>query len=112
MSSTPERKKHLDRTTELIAHEAARFIAEAAGDNSLITVTRALPSAKGDRMTVFISVFPEEQEKSAMNFLTRQREAFSDYLKAHARLTPLPRVHFEIDAGEKSRRRLDELGGS
>src|SRR3989344_9354330 len=103
--------KRSERITELVAHEAARFILEAAGGNSLITVTRALSSTKGDHITVFVSVFPEEQERPAINFLTRQREAFSDHLKAHVRFSPLPRVRFEIDAGEKARRRLDELSG-
>ena len=104
-------KKH-ERVTETIAHEAARFIEEAASDQSLITVTRALPSAKGDRMTVFVTVFSEAQEGPAIAFLARQREAFSDHLKSHARIAPLPRVDFEIDAGEKARRHLEELSGS
>lgn len=108
----PERDtKRASRVSEAVAHEAARFIKEVAGTESLITVTRALPSSRGDRITVFVSVFPEERETSAMHFLTRQREAFSDHLKGATRLGPLPRIDFEIDAGEKSRRRLDELGG-
>ncbi|MBU6321591.1 MAG: hypothetical protein KGI78_01990 [Patescibacteria group bacterium] len=103
--------KKNERVSELVAHEAARFIALAASGQSLITVTRALPSAKGERVTVFVSVFPESEEAPALAFLARQRESFSDHLKAHARIVPLPRVDFEIDLGEKHRRRLEELGG-
>lgn len=102
--------KKSERITETVAHEAARFIEAAASDQSLITVTRALPAGKGDRITVFVSVFPESEEGAAIAFLARQREAFSDHLKAHARIAPLPRVDFELDAGEKHRRRLEELG--
>jgi len=97
------------RATESIAHQAAVFIKEEASTESLITVTRALSSTSGDRMTVFVSVFPEEREGAALSFLARKRQDFSDHLKAHVRIAPLPRVDFEIDIGEKTRRRLDEL---
>jgi len=97
------------RAAEIIAHEAAAFIKEIASSESLITVTRALASSRGERMTVFMSVFPEAREGAALALLARKREAFSEHLKARVRLRPLPRVDFEIDHGEKNRLRLDEL---
>jgi ribosome-binding factor A len=104
--------KRRGRTVELVAHQAAMFIKEVAGSESLITVTRALASTRGEHITVFVSVFPEDKEVPALSYLARQREAFSDHLKAHSRLRPLPRVDFELDRGEKNRRRLDELSGA
>lgn len=104
--------KRQGRTVELIVREAANFIKEAAGAKSLITATRGDSYARGDRVTVYVSVFPEEQEQGALAFLARQREQFSDYLKHHTRLAPLPRVDFALDLGEKNRRRLEELGGA
>lgn len=101
--------RHEERAAEIVAHEAARFIAEAAGKESLITVTRAIPAARGERMTVFVSVFPEDKTRAALAFLERQRSAFSDHMKTHARLRPLPRIDFLPDSGEKNRQRLDEL---
>ena len=101
--------KRLGRTVEAVAHEAAVFIKDAAGPESLITVTRALAAGRGERITIFVSVFPETHEYPALAFLARQREAFSDHLKAHTRLAPLPRVDFELDRGEKNRLRLEEL---
>ncbi len=105
------RARRTDRAALIIAHEAAAFIKEIASSESLITVTRALSTSRGERMTVFMSVFPEEREGAALALLARKREAFSEYLKAHARLRPLPRIDFEIDHGEKNRLRLDELSG-
>lgn len=102
--------KREERTVELIAHEAAKFIREAAGPESLITVTRAYAKKDG-RVIVCVSIFPEERERAALAFLARAREDFSDHLKAHTRLAPLPRIDFEADAGEKNRRHLAELGG-
>lgn len=98
-----------DRATEIIAHEAAQFISREAGPDSLITVTRAEASPRGDRVTVFVSVLPEEKLRPAISFLSRHRGAFSDHLKQHTRLRPLPRIEFLPDEGEKNRQRLDEL---
>ncbi len=92
-----------NRIVEIIAHEAANFIAREAGVESLITVIRALSFAHGERVNVFVSVFPEEKTKAALAFLERQREAFSDYLKKYTCLSPLPRVDFLLDNGEHFR---------
>lgn len=91
--------KQSDRAAEIVAHEAARFIAREAGSGSLITVTRAESASHGDQVRVFVSVFPIEKAPSALAFLARQREAFSDYLKEHARMR-LPRIDFLLENGE------------
>ncbi len=88
------------RVTEIIAREAAQFIAREAGSNSLITVIRAESTSHGDRVLVFVSIFPEEKAQAALAFLERQREEFSNHLKTHARLRPLPRVDFLLDNRE------------
>ncbi len=103
---TPDRKsrsprRESERATEIIAHEAAMFIAREAGTESLITVIRAESTAHGERVLVFVSVFPEEKARAALAFLERQREAFSNHLKTHARLR-LPRVDFLLDNREQS----------
>ena|SRR3989344_6636366 len=85
------------RALAIIAHEAAQFISREAGSDSLITVIRAESVAHGDRVLVFVSVFPEDKTHSALGFLERQREAFSNHLKTHVRLRPLPRVTFMPD---------------
>lgn len=89
------------RAAEIIAREAAQFIAREAGGGSLITVIRAeFVSAHGDRVLVFVSVFPEDKTQAALSFLERHRSAFSDHLKSHTRLRPLPRVDFLLDNRE------------
>ena len=87
------------RVTEIIAREAAQFITREAGSGSLITVIRAESVAHGDRVLVFVSVFPEEKAPHALAFLARRRATFSDYLKQHTHLR-LPRVDFLLDNGE------------
>ncbi|MDP1689850.1 MAG: hypothetical protein Q8L52_01440 [bacterium] len=100
-------RKQSDRATEIVAHAAAEFIAREAGNGSLITVIRAQSVAHGDRMLVFVSVFPIEKAHAALAFLERQREAFSNYLKQHARLR-LPRIDFMLDNGEQTGEQLAE----
>ena len=104
MNSAPrarEPRKQSERAAEIVAREAAQFIAREAGTESLITVIRAQSIAHGDRMMVFVSVFPVEKAHAALAFLERQREAFSDHLKRHTHLR-LPRVDFMLDNGEQS----------
>lgn len=95
---------HDTRATEQVAHEAALFIARESGPDSLITVTHAVPRSHGDRMTIFVSVFPAEKSRSAIIFLSRLREEFSEHLKKNTRLRPLPRVEFMLDDGTQNAR--------
>ena len=88
---------HGARMLETIAHEAAAFISSEAGSESLITVIRAARESHGQRVMVFVSVFPEEKGPAALNFLERHRQDFSNHLKAHVRLGPLPRIDFLLD---------------
>lgn len=100
-SPRDSRKNTTNRITELIAHEAAQFILRDAGSDSLITVTRAQSMAHGDRVVVFVSIFPVEKARAALAFLERQREAFSNHLKSHARMR-LPRVDFMLENNEQT----------
>lgn len=94
-----EPRRQANRATEIVAREAAQFIAREAGKDSLITVVRAQSVSHGDRILVFVSIFPVEKAPAAIAFLDRHREAFSDHLKKHARLR-LPRVDFLLDNGD------------
>jgi len=98
-TSARNHQRHDDRAVEIVVREAARFIAREADHESLITVIRAESVAHGDRMMVFVSVFPIEKAISALAFLERKREAFSNYLKKHTRIR-LPRIDFLLDNGE------------
>lgn len=92
-------QKQNERAAELIAHEAARFIAREAGSESMITVTRATSMAGGESVAVFVSVFPSDKAPAALAYLERQREAFSDHLKKYVHMR-LPHVDFLLENGE------------
>jgi len=94
-------RHHTNRAVGVVAREAAVFIQREAGPGSLITVIRAQSMSHGERIIVFVSVYPVEKARAALAFLERQREAFSNHLKKHARLR-LPRIDFMLDNGESS----------
>ncbi|MGH7175581.1 MAG: hypothetical protein ACREGR_04470 [Minisyncoccia bacterium] len=89
--------RHDERASEQVAHEAARWILREAGSRSLITVTRAEAHMRGDKIVVFVSVFPTEETRAALAFLAHGRHDFSEHLKEHTRVRPLPTVDFALD---------------
>lgn len=92
-------KRHDERASEQIAHEAAKWISQEAGTQSLITVTRAALGNKGSHATIYVSVFPEDQIRAALAFLDRSRYDFGIYLRAHSRIRPIPAVEFLLEDG-------------
>lgn len=102
------RRRHIRIQDELRKH-AAVFLERESSRASLITVTGAQMSPNLREATIFISVFPTEREEQAIDFIKRQERDFRLYLSEHARLQRMPRIRFELDRGEKNRRRIDEL---
>jgi ribosome-binding factor A len=98
-----------NRIVETITHEAAIFIRREASGQSLITVTRTILSKNAERASVFVSVFPPEEARAALSFLSRLAGDFRGHLASHARLHPIPKIEFILDEGELNRQRLDEL---
>ena len=103
MSRRPE------QFNESIAHHAALFLARESNRESLITVTRSELSSDYKHATIFLTVLPETQEEKALAFARRMRGEFREYLREKAKLRPVPAIEFQIDIGEKSRQRVDEL---
>ena len=98
-----------DRMASLLIQLAANFIAREAGRSTLITPLRADVSDDLKRATIFVSVFPTEEEAHALSFLSRNEDEFRVYLKKEARFALLPTVRFALDSGERNRQRLDEI---
>ena len=97
------------RLTEAIKQHAANFLEHESNRQSLITVTNARLSSDIKHIEILLSVYPETQEAVACSFAKRRVADFRTYLKQHARLKFIPRITFELDQGEKNRRRVEEL---
>ncbi len=98
-----------ERQAEALRTAAAEFLAREANRNTLITVTRTELSEDGKRAIVYITVFPETGEEAALKFANRNRGELGAFLNKRTKGMRLPHIDFQIDLGDKNRRRLDEL---
>ncbi|MFC1623587.1 30S ribosome-binding factor RbfA [Patescibacteria group bacterium] len=98
-----------EKIKELIKGLAAQFLQEESNYTSLITVTDVNVSRDLKRSTIFVSIYPESSEESALNFLKRKRKGLKSFVKSKAKMKIIPFFDFEIDKGEKNRQRIDEL---
>jgi len=103
---TAERQGKL---SNLLKKLAADFLQEESSGKSMITVTNCIVSDNMKTAEILLTILPEEEEVSALNFAKRKRKDFKKYIKSNARLKYIPFIDFEIDKGEKSRQRIDEL---
>jgi len=101
-----------DKVSSLIKNLAGEFLGRESGANSMITVTRTTVSKDLKRATVYLSVFPEEQQENALNFAKRKRPEFREFFKKGSRLRVVPFFDFEIDLGEKNRQKIDGLANN
>ena len=99
----------LEGLKDVIRTTVATFIEAESNKQSLITITNVDLTRDFKTATLFVTVFPEHKEQAAIDFLHRKGTEVRNQLKKHTRLPVIPHVDFEIDKGEKSRQRLDEL---
>jgi len=85
------------------------FIEENSNRQSMITITNVFLTSDFKRVTLFVTVFPEQAETAALDFLKRQRREAREYLKKTTRLGRVPFLDFIIDGGEKARQHIDDI---
>ena len=66
------------RIKEVLREMAARFLLENGSGVSLLTVTNVELSQRGKYATIFFTVFPEEFQKTALEFAKRKRSEFKE----------------------------------
>ena len=98
-----------DRKKEILHDLGARFLSLNGNGSSLITVTGINLTKDGKRATILFTVFPEEFEKTALEFAKRKRSEFKEFVRENSSLGIVPQMDFEIDFGEKNRQKIDGL---
>jgi len=98
-----------EKVANFIKELGAKFLERENNRTSLITVTSCTVSPDLKRTTIFITVFPNKKEASALGFVKRKRKDLRTYLKKNMKIKTIPFVEIEIDKGEKNRQRIDEL---
>jgi ribosome-binding factor A len=97
------------KVEEQLKRLAATFIEREAEKNSLITVTYIDASPDFKNATIYISVLPDKQAESALNFCKRKMTDFKNYVKENMRISTVPFFDVKLDMGEKNRQRIEEL---
>lgn len=93
-----------------IIHKAAsEFIQRESNRNSMITVTRIEFSDDLKNATILFTVYPEQKEEAAIDFLKRNRGDFRRFVSDKTKIGQLPWFDFQIDHGEKSRQKIDTM---
>lgn len=103
MNNREEKKK------EILRDLAARFLSMHGNKSSLMTVTKVEMSRDEKYANIFFTVFPENFEKTALEFTKRKRSDFKKFVKENSKLGRIPQMDFEIDLGEKNRQKIDSL---
>ncbi len=98
-----------EKVANFIKELAAEFLGRENNRTSLITVTSATCSPDLKRATIFITVFPDSKEKTALEFAKRKRPKLREFLKKNMTTKNIPFIDIAIDLGEKHRQKIDEL---
>lgn len=98
-----------EKVEKLIKGLVANFLNKESSNASLLSVTSISVSPDLKKATVFISVLPESQEKTALLFAKRKRPEMREFLKQHMETKHIPFLEVEIDKGEKNRQKIDQL---
>ena len=98
-----------ERTEEILHKLAADFVLRESTPASLITVTRVTLSETGKAANLYFTTLPENQEDTALKFLSRKGGEFNDFVKKKSKIGIVPHLAWRIDYGERNRQRLDEI---
>ena len=94
---------------DALKEAAAEFIQRNSNMTSLITVTRVELADRGGRAMIYITVFPEDKAKGALDMLKRKRSDFRESIPRKINIGRIPFCDFEIDASAKLLRTIESL---
>jgi ribosome-binding factor A len=98
-----------ERVKEQLKELAGKFLSLHGNKSSLITVTDVQMSKDAKSATILFTVFPEDFEKTAVEFAKRKRSEFKHFVKDNVSFGRIPFIDFALDVGEKNRQRIDEI---
>ncbi len=80
-------------------------------DGTLVTVTRVEASENLRAARVFLTVFPEDEERmrAVMMLVSRAAGFIQRQLNRELRMRPVPKITFRLDQAEANRERVEEI---
>lgn len=77
--------------------------------NFLVTITKVEISPDLKIAKIFVSVLPENNQGSALEYLNKNINLIRNHLKPKIKFYTLPQLRFFIDEGEIKRREINEI---
>jgi len=99
----------IERGVRALKDATAGFLARESDRTSLITVTSLSISPDFSKATIFVTIYPEDNEKEALDFLKRKRGELRTYLGEKVKMRKIPFLDFALDQGEKNRQHIEDL---
>jgi ribosome-binding factor A len=88
---------HDERVVSQLQRLTAEFLSREASGLSLITVTGVELLGNSKQALIKISVLPETEAESALNFTKRRRTELKHYIQEHLRIKRVPHLDFALD---------------
>lgn len=100
-----------EKVCSLLQDMAASFISREfiAVPSILISVTGVKISSDLKKAKILVSIYPIEKEKEVLEVLKSRLSDLRNYVKSQIKMKFLPFFEIDIDEGEKSRQRVEEL---
>lgn len=100
-----------EKVCSLLQNTATSFISRefAAAPSILVSVTKVEVSSDLKKAKIFVSIYPIEKEKEALEALKNRLSDLRNYVKSQIKMKFLPFFEIDIDRGEKSRQRIEEI---
>ncbi len=105
--------ERIKKLNDLLRDEVGKILKkELEFNDALVTVVRADTSPTLEHATVWISVFPGSQEKSALKEINRQIYRLQQILNKRLAMHPVPKIRFEIDRTEDRANKIEKILGN
>ncbi len=102
-------RNHNEKMEQAITREAAMYFEREGNRTALITVTNTVLTKRGNGATLWISVFPVEKEKAALDFIHRNLGELRRHLREHIASRAIPTLRVVADHGEQARDEINRL---
>lgn len=78
-------------------------------EQGIFTVTKTQISARGERLKIYFSVWPDAQEKNVLKFLEASAGELRSHLAGRIDAKFVPELEFLLDDAEKKRLKIEAL---
>ncbi|MDD5032776.1 MAG: 30S ribosome-binding factor RbfA [Candidatus Pacebacteria bacterium] len=102
-------EKRAGKFVSLFTKLVSEFIARRNVGNGFATITGMEFSNDLKSAKVFVSIYPEKEEKEMLVFLGKNRGKIGKYASEKTKMRFLPKLEFVLDKGEKNRQKIEKI---